>query len=231
MTTRRNWWFWEMRVAPPCGWGQLCGLRRPPPPLPQGGWRAFTRAAGWGQVAGGARPQPGGLLGPFSQRRCVGEAWSCEVCLLGSAELGSCNVGGRAASASAGGNSLRGLHSGVRGLGSGVAGLCVGGMCGSLGGMGVPWGVGMLAAGVCGLVPARLAGRGGLWGVSGRSGGRGGPVLRDLGFCVSVGAGEPLVGEWGWRGRGCGDGFACSVPMYVFAFRGAFVWSRLGREG
>ena len=38
--------------------------------------------------------------------------------------------------ASAGGNSLRGLHSGAKGVGSAVLAVCVGGVCGSLGGVG-----------------------------------------------------------------------------------------------
>ena len=52
---------------------------------------------------------------------------------------------------SAGGNSSHELHSGAGGVGPGVSGVCVEGVCGSLGGVVVPWGVGLLAAGVCGL--------------------------------------------------------------------------------
>ena len=44
--------------------------------------------------------------------------------------------------ASAGGNSSRGLHSGVGGGGPWSSGLCAGGVCGPLGGVGVPRGAG-----------------------------------------------------------------------------------------
>ena len=50
--------------------------------------------------------------------------------------------------ASAGGNSSRGLHSGAGGGGPGSSGVCAGGVCGSLGGLGVPLGAGLLSAGV-----------------------------------------------------------------------------------
>ena len=60
---------------------------------------------------------------------------------------------------------------------------------------------------------------------------RGGrPVSRGPGLCASVGACGPLGGEWRGRGRGCGAGFACGLSVYVFACRGAFVWSRVRRE-
>ena len=152
----------------------------------------------------------------------------------GFGRAGLLQCGSACASVSAGGNSSRGLHSGVGGLGSWVAGLCVGGVCGSPGGLGVLWGVGLLAADVCGLPgveggEACLAG-GSVAGVCGRSGGGGGPVLREPGLCPSVGACGRLGGEWGGRGRGCGAGFACGVSVYVFACRGAFVWSRVGWE-
>ena len=52
--------------------------------------------------------------------------------------------------APAGGNSLRRLHSGARGAGPGFPGVCAGGMCGPLGRVGVLWGVGLHAVGVCG---------------------------------------------------------------------------------
>ena len=50
-----------------------------------------------------------------------------------------------------GGNGSRRLHSGAGGGGPGVPGVCAGGVCGPLGGLGVSWGVGLLAVGVCGL--------------------------------------------------------------------------------
>ena len=50
---------------------------------------------------------------------------------------------------SAGRNSWRGLHLGAGGVRPGVSGVCAGGVCGSLGVVGVPCGVGLFAAGVC----------------------------------------------------------------------------------
>ena len=54
-------------------------------------------------------------------------------------------------SASAGGNSSRGLHSGAGGAGPGVSVVCTRGVCGSLGRVGVQWGMGLFAVRVCGL--------------------------------------------------------------------------------
>ena len=93
--------------------------------------------------------------------------------------------------ASAGGNSSRGLHSGAGGVGPGFPGVCAGGACGPLGGLGMPWGVGLLAVGVCGL-PAVGDGEGCLAGgsVAGACcclGGRGTPVSRGPGVRVMLG--------------------------------------------
>ena len=52
--------------------------------------------------------------------------------------------------ASARGNSFRGLHSGAGGLWPGSSGVCAGGVCGSLGGVGVLRGAGLPSLGVCG---------------------------------------------------------------------------------
>ena len=54
--------------------------------------------------------------------------------------------------ASAGGNSSRGLHSGAGGGGPGSSGVCAGGVCGPLGGVGVPRGVGLPSVAVCGFL-------------------------------------------------------------------------------
>ena len=67
------------------------------------------------------------------------------------------------ASGSAGKNSSRGLHLGAGGVGPGVSGVFAGGVCRSLGGVTVPWGVGLFGAGVCGLP--------GVGGAEGRSAG------------------------------------------------------------
>ena len=52
---------------------------------------------------------------------------------------------------SAGGSSSRGLHSGAGVSGPGFPVVCARGVCRPLGGLGVPWGVGLPAVGVCGL--------------------------------------------------------------------------------
>ena len=80
----------------------------------------------------------------------------------------------------AGGDSSCELHFGAGEAGPGVTGVCVGGVCGSLGGLGVLWGVGLFAVGVCGL-PGVWGGEGDSAGGSmaslcGRSGGWGRPV-------------------------------------------------------
>ena len=110
--------------------------------------------------------------------------------------------------ASAGGNSLRGLYSGAGQVGPGVSGVCAGGVCGSLGGLGVPWGVGLLAAGVCGwpgVVDGEGCSAGGsVAGVCGCFGGWGRPVLRGPGLRVMVGVCGPPRGKLGGRGRGGG---------------------------
>ena len=100
--------------------------------------------------------------------------------------------------ASAGGNSSRGLHSGAGGDGPGFPGVCVGGVCGPLGGSGVPLGVGLPAGGVCG-----LSGVGGGEGCPTAGsvarvccclGGQGRPVVRGLGVCAMVGVCGPPDG-------------------------------------
>ena len=105
--------------------------------LGAGGWGGLAvtwppggpiRSAAVGEGGGGLRSSPSGL---------------------GWAELLQCV---RASGfGSAGGNSLRGLHSGAGKVVPGVSGVCAGCVCGSLGGSDVPCGVGLPAAGVCGL--------------------------------------------------------------------------------
>ena len=134
------------------GWAVMrAGLRRRLLLRPRrGGWRACPRVVGWGRAAGG----PGRDL---AARR---------------ADLVGCGGGGRRGAAAfsfwarlgpgpamcevvwvgvSGGNSSRGLHSGAGGGGPGSSGVCVGGVGGPLGGVGVPRGVGLPLAGVCGL--------------------------------------------------------------------------------
>ena len=130
---------------------------------------------GFGLGAGGwrARPRPGRLVGRSGWQRCVEEAWGCGLCFLGSADSAPAMCEGVCVSVRVGEESSRGLHLGVGGVGS--FGLCAGGMCGSLGGVCVPSGVGLLAGGVYWLPgvgggEARLAG-GSVAGVCGCSGG------------------------------------------------------------
>ena len=117
--------------------------------LGAGGWRgpAVTLRPGgpiWSAAVGGGGA---GLRSPPSGLGWAGLLQCVRACGL----------------VSAGGNSSRGLHSGAEGVGPGVSGVCAGGVCGSPGAMGVPWGVGHLAAGVLGLL--------GVGGCEGRSAG------------------------------------------------------------
>ena len=93
--------------------------------------------------------------------------------------------------APAGGNSSRGLHSEAGGGGPGSSGLCAGGVCGPLGGVGVPRGAGFPSVGVCGL--SSVGGgegcpvAGSVAGVCWCSGGWGRPVSRGPGVRAMVG--------------------------------------------
>ena len=134
---------------------------------------------------------------------------------------------------SAGGNSSRGLHSGARGGGPGSSGVCAGGVCGPLGGVGVPRGAGLLSAGVCGLSSVGggegcLAG-GCVAGVCWCSGGWGRPVSSRLGVRAMVGVcGSPGEQREG-RGMDGDSAVGCVVSVYASARRGALAWSVLGR--
>ena len=77
-------------------------------------------------------------------------------------------------------------------------GVCAGGMCRPLAGVGVPWGVGLLAVGVCGL-PAVKGGEGCfaggfVAGVCGCLGGWGRPVSSGVGLRAMLGVCGPPVG-------------------------------------
>ena len=100
-----------------------------------------------------------------------------------------------------------------------VSGVCAGGVCGSLGGVGVPRGVGLLAAGVCGL-PGVGGGEGCLVGgsvagVRGCLGEWGRPVSPGPGLPAMVGVCGPPGGEWGGRGRegGCVGGVGLGLRV------------------
>ena len=135
-------------------------------------------------------------------------------------------------SASAGGNSSRGLHSGAGGDGPGSAGVCPGGVCGPLGGVGVPRGAGLPSVGVCGLSSVGggegCPAGGSLAGVCWCSGGWGRPVPRGLGVHAMV----DVCGSLGeQRGMGMGGDCAvgCALLVYVSARSGALAWSVVGR--
>ena len=144
-------------------------------------------AGGWGGLAVTWRPGApiqsaaageggAGLRSPPSGLGCAGLLQCVRACGL----------------VSTGGNSPRGLHSGAGGVRPGVSGVCAGGLCGSLGVVGVPWGVGLPAAGVCGLLGVEggegCSAGGSVAGVSGCLGGWGRPVSRG-----------PELARDGWR--------------------------------
>ena len=207
---------------------------------------AVSAAASAGRIEGvspGSGLGDGGWRGPAATRRPGGPFWSAAVCGegvglrsppcgLGCAGLLQC---GRAcASASAGGDSSRGLHSGVRGgwiwgfravsgwhvWVTGRAGCAVGrgalhrecvwvAICGGR--------RGSLGGGICG---------GRLWVFGPGGGGR----VPGVGLCALVGVCGRLLGDRGGRGRGCGAGFACGVSVYVFACSGGLERFLVGRE-
>ena len=135
--------------------------------------------------------------------------------------------------ASAGGNSSRGLHSRAGGDGPGFSEVCAGGVCGPLGGVGVPRGVGLPSVGVCGfssvgggegcLLGGSVAGVCCCFGEWGR------PVSQGPGVCAMVGTcGSPGAQREG-RGMGRICAVGCVVSVYVSARCGALAWFVVGR--
>ena len=215
MRTRRKWWLWGTQVALSSGRLRVCGSRPLPLRLRRGGGRACPRAAGWAPVAWGGPAATWGPSGPI---------WPAAVGEGGAGLLSSpSGLGGArvlqwvrlCGLASAGGNSSRGLHSGAGGGGPGVSGLCARGACGSLGRMGVLWGVGPLAVGVCGLSGVGggegCSAGGSVAGACGSLGGGRRPVLRGPGVRAMAGVCGPSGGMRGGAGRGgdCGRGVCC----------------------
>ena len=133
----------------------------------------------------------------------------------------------------AGGNSSRGLHSGAGGGGPGFSGVCAGGMCGPLGGMGMPWGVGLPSMGVCGLSSVGggegCPADGSVAGVCCCLGGWGRPVLWGPGLRAMVGVCRSPGGQREGRGMGGDGAVGCVVSVYVSARSGALAWSVVGR--
>ena len=120
--------------------------------------------------------------------------------------------------ASVGGNSSRWLHPAARGVGPGVPGVCAGGVCGSLGAVGMPWGVGLLAVGECGLPGVgggqRCSAGGSVAGVCGCFGGWARPVSRGPGLRAMGGVCGPPGGKRGGEGQGRGlRGGVCCVAV------------------
>ena len=125
-------------------------------------------------ISSGCGFAAGGWRGPAATWRPAGPSWS-SVMRGGGVGLrslpsefsraGLLQCGRACTRASAGGNSSRGLHSGVKGLGSGVAGLCVGALLGHRAGWACRggWGSWWWVCEDCQVSgAARLAWRGGL---------------------------------------------------------------------
>ena len=182
-----------------------------------GSWVAASAAATAGRMEGmssGCRLGVGGWGGPAVTWRPGGPIWSAAVGEGGAGLRSSPSGLGWAGVlqcvrlcglASTGGNSSRGLHSGAGGGGPEFSGVCAGGVCGPLGGVGVSWGVGLPAVGVCGF--SDVGGGGGcpaggsVAGVCCCLGGWERPVSRGPGV-------RALVGVWavGWEAGGEGHG-------------------------
>ena len=126
-------------------------------------WAAASAASTTGRLEGmssGCRLGEGGWEGPVVTWRPGGPIWSAAEG-EGGAGLRSSPSGLSWALVlqcvrlcglvSAVGNSSRGLHLGAGGGGPGFSGVCAGGVWEPLGGVGVPWGVGLPEVGVCGL--------------------------------------------------------------------------------
>ena len=209
--------------------------------LMRAGLRAAASAAATAErmegMSSGCRLGAGGWGGPVVTWRPGGPIWSAAAGEGGAGLWPSPSGLGWArvlqcarlcGLASAGGNSLRGLHSGAGGGGPGSSGVCAGGVGGPLGGVGLPRGAGLLSAGVCGLSSVGggegcLAG-GCVAGVSWCSGGLGRPVSRGLGVRAMVGVcGSPGEQQEG-RGLGVIVRWAvlcrCMCPLAAARLRG-----------
>ena len=177
-------------------------------------WAAASAAATAGRMEGmssGCRLGAGGWGAQAVAWRPGGPIWSAAVGKRDAGRHSSSSGLGWAGVlqcvrlcglASAGGSTWRGLHSGAGGAGPGSSGVCAGGVCGRLGGVGVPRGVGLTLMGVCGL--SSVGGGEGcpegrsMAGVCWCSGGWGRPVSRGPGVRTMVGVcGSPMSSERG----------------------------------
>ena len=135
--------------------------------------------------------------------------------------------------ASAEGNSSCGPHLGAGGGWPGLSRVCAVGVCGPLGGVGVPWGVGLPFVGVCGLLSVGggegCPAGGSVAGVCCCLAGWGRPVSQGSGVHPMVGVCGSPAGQRGRRGMGgdCAEGDVVSV--YVSVSSGVLVWPVVGR--
>ena len=131
------------------------------------------------------------------------------------------------------GNSTRGLHSGAGGGRPGFSGVCARGVCGPLGWVGVPRGVGLPSVGVCGLssvVGAEGCPAGGsVAGVRCCLGGWERPVSQGPGVRAMLGICGSPGGQQEGRSVGGDCAVGCVVSLYVSARSGALAWSVVGR--
>ena len=208
-------------------------------------WEAASAAATAGRMEGmssGCRLGLGGCGGPAVTWRPGEPIWSAAVGEGGAGPWSSPSGLGwvgvlqcvrLCGLASAGGNSSRGLHSGAGGGGSGFSGVGAGGLCRPLGGMGVPWGVGLPSVGLCGL--SSVAGGegcptgGSVAGVCCCLAGWERPVSRGPGVRALVGVCGSPGGQRGGRGMGGDCAAGCVVSMHVPARSSALRWSLVGR--
>ena len=208
-------------------------------------WAAASAAATAGRMEGmssGCRLGAGGWGGPVVTWRSGGPIWPAASgdggaglwpSLSGLGWAGVLQCVRLCGLASAEGDGSPGLHSGAWGGGAGSSGVCAGGVCGPLGGEGVPRGAGLLSAGVCGLSSVAggegcLAG-GCVAGVCWCSGWLGRPVSQGPGVRAMVGVCGSLVEQREGRGMGGDCAVGCVVSVYVSARRGALAWSVVGR--
>ena len=203
-------------------------------------WAAASAAATAGRMEGissGCRLGAGGWGGLVVTWRPGGPIWSAAAGEGGAGLWSSPSGLGWAGIlqcvrlcglASAGGNSSLGLHSGAGGGGPGSCGVCAGGVCGPLGGVGVPRGAGLLSAGVCGLSSVGggegCPASGCVAGVCWCSGGWGRPVSRGPGMRAMAGVCGSLGEQREGRGMGGDCAVGCVVSVSVSARRGALAW-------
>ena len=233
LRTRRKWWFL----------GEAgCAVMR----AVAGLWAAASAAATAGRTEGmssGCRLGVGGLGSPAATWRpgvpigsaAVGEGgaglWSSPSG-LGWAGILQCVRLCWLASVR-GEQFARAAFGGRGGGGPGFSGVCAGGVCGPLGGVGVPWGAGLPSVGVCGLSSVGdgegcLAG-GSVAGACCCLGGWGRPVSRGPGVRAMVGGGGSPGEQREGRAMGRNCAVGCAVSVYLSARSGALAWSGVDR--